>query len=110
MDESRAGQAPAAESEGVKRGPHQDKADAFKQLSSKELLERYPDDQAMEAATAVQAVADKFALEQIPDKDSRARFLEGVRDRIADNLEHGRENTAPRILDDRGQGHDDQER
>lgn len=54
--------------------------------------------------------ADKFALEQIPDKDNRDRFLEGVRDRIADNLEHGRENTAPRILDDRSQGHDDQER
>lgn len=110
VDESRAGQAPATESEGVKRGPHQDKAGAFKQLSSKELLERYPDDQAIEAATAVQAVADKFALEQIPEKDNRDRFLEGVRDRIADNLEHGRENTAPRILDDRSQGHDDQER
>jgi hypothetical protein len=110
MDESRAGQTPATESEGVRRGPHQDKADAFKQLSSKELLERYPNDQTIEAATAVQAVADKFALEQIPDKDNRDRFLEGVRDRIADNLEHGRENTAPRILDDRSQGHDDQER
>jgi len=110
MDESRAGQTPATESESVKRGPHQDKADAFKQLSSKELLEQYPNDPAIEAATAVQAVADKFALEQIPDKDNRDRFLEGVRDRIADNLEHGRDNTAPRILDDRSQGHDDQER
>ncbi|VEE63125.1 Uncharacterised protein [Shewanella putrefaciens] len=56
MDESRAGQTPATESEGVKRGPHQDKADAFKQLSSKELLEQYPNDPAIEAATAVQGV------------------------------------------------------
>lgn len=94
----------------MKRGPHQDKAEAFKQLSSKELLEKYPDDPAIEDATAVQAVADKFVLGQIPDKDSRARFLEGVRDRIADNLEHGRENAAPRILEDRAQGHGDQER
>lgn len=105
VDERTTGEA-AAESPSVKRGPHQEKAEAFKQLSSKDLLEQYPNDKAIEEAVAVQAVAGKFALEQIPDPDNRARFLENVRDRIADNLEHGRENTAPRILESRDQGND----
>lgn len=105
VDERTTGEA-AAESPSVKRGPHQEKAEAFKQLSSKDLLEQYPNDKAIEEAAAVQAVAGKFALEQIPDPDNRARFLDNVRDRIADNLEHGRENTAPRILESRDQGND----
>lgn len=105
VDERTTGEA-AAESPSVKRGPHQEKAEAFKQLSSKDLLEQYPNDKAIEEAAAVQAVAGKFALAQIPDPDNRARFLDNVRDRIADNLEHGRENTAPRILESRDQGND----
>lgn len=110
MGETGAGQTPAAEYPSVKPGPYQDRAEAFKQLSSKDLLERYPEDKAIQDAAAVHAVAGKFALDKIPNSDERARFLEIVRNRIANNLEHGRENNSPRILEGRDQGKDDLER
>lgn len=90
-------------------GPFKEKAEAFKELSTKDLLERYPNDKAVQDAAAVQAVAGKFAQEKIPDSDARDQFLVNVRDRIADNLEHGRENTSPRVLEQRAQDRDDLE-
>jgi len=93
------------------RGPHYDKADAFKQLSRKELLDRYPDDPAIETATVTQALAGKFADEKLPDPEDRRRFLDVVRDRVANNLEHGRENSLPSVLEGRGASREgDQER
>ncbi len=110
VDESRAGQAPTAEDAGLAPGPFKEKADAFKELSSKELLEKYPADRAIQEAAAVAAIAGKFAQEHIPDQEDRAHFLDSVRDRVADNLEHGRENAVPRILEERSQDKDDLER
>lgn len=108
-NEDRKGQAPTVENQSVKHGPYRDKAEAFKQLSRKELMERYPEDKAIQDAAAVHSVADKFAQEKIPE-DNRARFMENVRDRIADNLEHRRENASLNILETRAQENDDQER
>lgn len=110
VDEDRAGQTPADEGTRVNPGPFKDKADAFRQLPAKDLLRQYPDDQAVKDAAGVQAVAGKFAQQHIQDEKDRDRFLQGVRDRIADNLEHGRENSAPRVLEDRSQEKDNQER
>lgn len=110
LDEGRDGQASAGEGPRVTPGPFKDKADAFRQLPAKDLLKQYPDDQAVKEAAAAQAVAGKFAQEHIQDDQARNHFLQGVRDRIADNLEHGRKNTAPRVLEDRSQEKGDQER
>lgn len=110
VDERGTEEAPATESQGVKPGPFKEKADAFKALSPKDLMERYPNDPAIQDAAAVQAVAGRFAQERFNNPDSRERFMGNIRERIADNLEHGRENTAPRILEERARGQDDQER
>lgn len=101
---------PVRESQREKAGLHHEKAEAFRKLSAKELLEKYPDDEAIQNATVANTVAGKFSEKFIHDSETRNRFLESVRDKIADNLEHGREITRLQIFEDYTQGNDDPER
>lgn len=110
MDEKGAGEATPSKSQSLEEGPFKEKAEAFKSLSTKDLLKRYPNDRAIQDAAAVDAIASRFAQEQIPVPENRESFLESARERIANNLEHGRENTAPRILEDKTQEQGDHER
>lgn len=110
MGEKGAGQEETRKSPSLDKGPYFDKAEAFKTLTEKEILQRYPDDKSMHEASAVQAIAGKFAMKNIHDPSARERFMENVRDRIADNLEHGRKNATPDYIEKQSRGDNDQER
>lgn len=79
--------------------PEQAKAEDFRQLSSQELLKKYPGDKAIQDAASVYAVADKFAQVNIQDDAERGRFVDSVRARLADNLALGKDNPAPKIAE-----------
>jgi len=110
MDENRAGQSSEKEKQRIDPGPFKEKAEAFKRLSTKELLSRYPDDNAIIDAIAAHTVASKFAHDKFTDQDNREKFLQGVHNKIADNLEYGRENDAPRLIEQRIHDKDENQR
>lgn len=103
-----AGVPQGADDHSVKPGLYKNKADDFKRLSRKDLLEKYPNDQAIQDATTISGIAAKFAKDKMSSETDRFRFLEKVKFRVADNLEHGRPNKAPNILEERSQDKDDQ--
>jgi len=82
-----------------KDGPFKEKADAFRQLSSKQLLEKYPGDPDMLDAVAVRETGRMFAERHLQHGGDRQRFLGKVNHRVAFNLEHGQRNPSPRVLE-----------
>lgn len=84
-----------------KEGPFREKADDFKTLSTSDLLKKYPSDQSILDAVAVRETARLFADRRLRNSANQARFQKLVNGRVAYNLEHGRTNQTPLILDQR---------
>ncbi|MFN3710636.1 MAG: phosphoribosyltransferase [Alishewanella aestuarii] len=111
LGEKTTGKEETRESHGpsLSKGTYYDKAEAFKTLTTEEILQRYPDDKSMLDASIVQAAASKFSIENIYDPNARARFMEIVRDRITDNLENGRNNPVPDYIEKQSKSDNDLE-
>lgn len=79
--------------------PFKEKAKDFKVLSPKNLLDKYPGDKNILDALAVQNAAHLFADRHLPESTDQKRFLETVKNRVSYNLEHGRPNHSPQVLE-----------
>lgn len=83
----------------IQEGSFKDKAQNFHALLSKDLLEKYTNDQTILNALAVRETARLFADQHLQDVKDQERFLEMVEARVSYNLEHGRSNHSPRVLE-----------
>ncbi len=73
-----------------KSGPYKEKAEDFKNMKADKLLEKYPNDSELLNALATRSAAVKLAETTFSTDKEAARFIEGIENRIADNIEHGR--------------------
>lgn len=89
--ESQKGPEPVS-NENVSGGHNREKADDFRNLPTKELMEKYPDNKAILNAVAIRGVSQKLA-EQLPNTDARRQFVENTTNQLAYNIENGRENS-----------------
>ncbi|HCE5184934.1 phosphoribosyltransferase [Vibrio parahaemolyticus] len=106
VDESRTGETKPEESRRIEQGPFKSKADDFKNLPDIELTAKYPNDQSILDARAAKAIAYKFAKSEFDTQADQDRFMSNVQEKIANNLEHGRENAIPKILEDRAKSNE----
>jgi predicted ABC-type ATPase len=90
----------------LERGPYKEKADDFRNLPTKELMEKYPDDKAILNAIAIRGISESFANKKFPNSEDRQKFVENALNRLTYNIEHGRENSSPLIKSTKAQDND----
>ncbi len=76
---------------------HIEKAKTFLTSEKKDLLKKYPGDQAILDALAIREVAGKFVGQNFTDQVDQQRFMETTNSRLAHNIAHNKPNRSPLI-------------